>query len=71
VSTQLPYATVAAVAVAIGYVFYGFLARTGASAGLTAVLTLLVAAAVLYVIIRVLHTRSIRKEAASGRAVGK
>ena len=71
VATQLPYATVAAAAVAIGYVFYGFFARTGASTGLTAALTLVVAAAVLYVMIRVLHTRSIRKEAAAGRAVGK
>jgi lauroyl/myristoyl acyltransferase len=62
---------VAAAAVAIGYVFYGFFARTGASTGLTAALTLVVAAAVLYVMIRVLHTRSIRREAAAGRAVGK
>jgi Na+/H+ antiporter NhaC len=71
VSTQLPYATVAAAAVAIGYIFYGFFARTGASTGLTATLTLLVAAVVLYVIIRVLHAQSLKKEAVAGRAVGK
>lgn len=71
VSTQLPYATATAVAVAVGYIFYGFFARTGASTALTATLTLLVAAAALYLIIRVLHARSLRQETSSGRVVGE
>ena len=58
VSTQLPYATVGAVACAIGYVFYGFVAPTGIAHWPMAFLTLLVSLAAMFLFVKVLHART-------------